>query len=193
MFTSRPAIAVKFPKAALGAPLFFVVMAAVGKISTSRWAQSVMDPLVTVMALYTFISFPAYATRLPLVAVIAEFTTTFRRAIKFRVDKVVPLVQVIAAFTLISPLPLPEAFAVLIVTLVPAVRAVTRVPVARLLTLAVSALGFGVKTPPLHTPPVSTPAEPEIVTSAGSSSQVPLLPFVALALTLMPATSSQWP
>jgi hypothetical protein len=79
------------------------------------------------MALNTLISRPAVATKSPNVAVIAWFTTTSRTAFNVRIDAgAAPgaLVTVTAASTLISPFPLPKAFAVLIVTLLPAFRAV---------------------------------------------------------------------
>ncbi len=187
MFTSRPAIAVKFPRVS--------VMAVSGWMAsftmfTSRRAQSVTDPSTVTMALFTFISRPANATKSPNVEEIASLTTTSRTAFNVRIDAGASpdaFVQVIGASTVISPFPLPEVFSVLIVTSVPAVRAVTMVAAS---TVAVFALGSGVNSPSAMVPPV-VPAV--IVTSAGSSSQVPLSPCGVPALTLMPATSSQWP
>ena len=158
-------------------------------------ARSTTSPSVVVMTALTFTLRPAFATKLPRVAVIAEFTFTSRTAFNVRVVGAVGTVtdQVITASTLISPNPVPlvPLFAVVIVTSVPRFKAV--VMVVRF-TLAVLALELGVKTsglPPLNVPPLFT--APVIVTSAGSSSHVPLLPFGALALMLMPNTSSQWP
>ena len=108
-------------------------------------------------------------------------------ALNVSVDAGADLLQVTAESTVISPLPSPLAFAVLIVTSVPAVRAVTMSPTA---AVAVEALAFGVKTPPANVPLVVAAV---IDTLAGSSSHVPLLPFGALALILIPGTSSQWP
>ena len=98
------------------------------------------------------------------------------------------LVQVMGVSTVMSPLPVPLVLAVVMVTLVPAVSAVT---MSATFTLAVLALGFGVKTLPVMLPPLV--AAPVIVTSAGSSSHRPARPLAADALTWTPATSSAWP
>ena len=159
-------------------------------------ARSTTLPSVVVMTPFTFTSRPAFATKLPLVAVIAEFTFTSRTALSVKIDgggKNAALSQVITASMLISPFPLPlvPLFAVVIVTSVPRLRAVVMVVT---FTLDVFAPEPGEKTsgvPPLYDPPLST--APVIVTSDGSSSHMPRLPFNALAFTLIPATSSQWP
>ena len=150
------------------------------------------------MTAFIFTSRPAFATKLPLVAVIAEFTFTSRTALKVRIDgggRKADRSQVITASTLMSPLPPPlvPLLTVVMVTSVPRFSAV--VMVVRF-TLAVLAPELGEKTSglvPLNDPPLST--APVIVTSAGSSNQMPLFPPLSLSRTLalirMPATSSQ--
>ena len=158
---------------------------------TSRPALAVKLPLVVVTGANSVTSRPAVVTRLPQVAVMASFTTTSRTAFRVRVDTGgLPgaLVHEIAVSTVMSPLPVPPVLAVMMVTLLPAVSADT---MSATFTLAVLALGSGVKTLPLRLPPLV--AAPVMVTSAGSSSHRPAAPWGAEALTLIPATSSQWP
>ncbi len=173
-FTFCPAINVRFP--------VVIVVAAV--TFTSRTVLNVRFPVVVFVAAFTFTSRPAFATKLPLVPVIAAPTITSRTASNVRV---VAAVQVTGTVTVISPDPLPPAFAELIVT--PVVS--SAVVMSLTATLAVLAPEPGEKT--LGLPPLNdgSDAAPVIVTSAGSSSHVPFLPLGALALTLMPDTSSQ--
>ncbi len=99
-----------------------------------------------------------------------------------------PAALVIGAVTVIVPASVPPLPLVWMVTLV----------VSSLLLMSafetVDAVALGVQvlvTPDKLKPPAEEAAV--IVTSNGSSSQVPGLPCGALALILMPATSSQWP
>ncbi len=95
------------------------------------------------------------------------------------------MVQLIGVSTVMSPLPAPLALAVVMVTLVPAVSAVT---ISATFTLDELALGSGVKTLPVKVPPLV--AVFVMLTSAGSSSHWPASPLVAEALIWIPATSS---
>jgi hypothetical protein len=187
-FTCPPAFARKPPSvvviAVKGCSAFLTRL-------TSRPALAVKLPLVVVTGANSVTSRPAVVTRLPQVAVMASFTTTSRTAFRVRVETGKPpgvLVHEIAVSTVISPLPVPPVLAVMMVTLLPAVSAVT---ISATFTLAVSALGFGVKTLPTRLPPLVGALV--IDTSAGSSNHRPAAPWAAEALTRMPATSSQWP
>ena len=150
-----------------------------------------MLPRTIVMAAFTLMSFPQQTTRFPWVGLIAALMLTSRSA--FNVSVVLSAaptrVQVIGSLTVILPAPLP-VLVVLMVMLVPPVRPLAASPtMVATFTLAVVAPAVGVKMPPAN---VSfNCAAVEIVTSVGSSSHVPGLPFGALALTLMPDTSSQ--
>ena len=97
--------------------------------------------------------------------------------------------QVSAALRVMSPEPEPlkPVFSVLTVTLL-AFKAVTK---SATLTLAALTPEFGANTPPVAV--ASVVAAPEIVMSAGSSSQVPICPSGARVSTCSPATSSHWP
>ena len=175
-FTSFPAIAVRSP----------VVIAVAAFRLTLPAALNLRLPVVVVVAASRLISRPEFATRLPLVPVMACLIFMSRSACNVRV---VLAVQTTASLTLISPFPMPPAprFLVVTVTLVPpnaSFRSLT-------FTLAMPTPEFGAKTPALGVAFVI--AAFDIETSAGSSSQSPLLPFGALALTRIPATSSIWP
>ena len=178
MVTLRPATACKLP----------VVMVVAALMLTSCAAVKLSWPVVVVMAAPTFTvtSRPAFSAKLPSVPVMAWFTFTSRAA--FRVS-VVGAVQVNAALTVMSPEPTPvrPVLVVLTVTLLPP-KAVTKSPTLMLAALTVE---FGENTPPVSV--ASVVAEPEIVMSAGSSSQVPICPSGARVSARSPPTSSLWP
>ncbi len=146
-------------------------------------------PLAVVMVAFTLTSRPQHTTRLPRVVLTAALMFTSLTASKVRVVGFVG-VHVSGALMLMSPKPVPCApvLVVVIVMLVPppACRAVRSSATS---TVAELTPEFGVNTPAMKAPLV-VPAP--IVTSAGSSSHRPAVPLVALALTLMPCTSSQW-
>ena len=154
--TSRPATASKLP----------VVMVVAAVSLTSCTAVKERLPVVVVTPAATFTSRPANTAKLPSVPVMAWFTLTSRAA--FKVNRV-GAVQVTAASTWISPKPGPlcPVLVVVTVTLLPP-NAVTR---SATLMLARPTPESGEKTPPLAE--ASVVAVDEIVTSAGSSNQVP--------------------
>ena len=177
-FTLRPALDVKLPSVVVTAVKVWVPFFT---RLTSRTALALKLPLVVVTGAFSTTSRPATVARLPQVAVTAWFTTTSLTAFNVNVDAgAAPgvLVQLIGVFTVISPLPVPLALAVVMVTLVPAVSAFT---ISETFTFAVFALGFGVKTLPLNVPPLV--GAPVMVTSAGSSSHWPATPLTDEALT----------
>ena len=174
--TLRPATACKLP----------VVMVVAALMLTSCAAVKVNCPVVVVMAAPTVTSRPAFNAKLPSVPVMDWFTFTSRSAFKV---SVVGAVQVTTVLTSMSPEPAPvtPVFSVLTVTLLRP-NAVTR---SVTLMLAALTPESGVNTPPEAE--ASVVAAPEMVMSAGSSSQVPVCPRGARVSTRSPPTSSHWP
>ena len=160
---------------------------------TSRPALNRTLPLVVVIAALTLTSCPQHATRLPLVTLTAALMFTSPAAFKVSVAEVVG-VQVSAEATVMLPRPDAGTPAVPVLVVVietsvppPASNAVLRAAASMVAepTPESGEKTFAVKVAPVVPVPM--------VTSAGSSSQVPRVPFGALASILIPPTSSQWP
>ena len=194
-----------------------IVMAAFMLMSVP--AQNKTFASVVVMAPFTFIFCPALNRRLPLVIVIWSPTSgvTTGPTVIFRPQHTTkfPSVVVIAALIFTSPAAcnvsvvgvkpvlvkvtgswtviLPAAFPVLVVVMVTSVPFIPLRAALRVLEfiLDVWAPAVGEKTLPVCATFEFVPVD--MVTSVGSSSHIPALPLRALAVTLIPSTSSQWP
>ena len=176
------------------APRPVAVTAAAGAVASMSFpAVSVIRVL---MALATraapkFKSCPALSSILSpaVLAVIAKLTVRSLAAFSARVTPgTVP--QVSAELTVILPTPAPAkpVLVVVMVTSVPPFKVACRAPA--LITTSLKPAS-GAKTLPVSVAPEV--AAPLMMMLAGSSNQVPFMPYGARALTLMPATSSQWP